>query len=78
MAARPRRPPRAGSDGLSPTLRQASAHDSERLAPYQADLKGVLVESPYNWYWLVDGVMEADYGVHLANPAAMHQYSGLK
>jgi transposase len=50
----------------------------ERLAPYQADLKGVVVESTYNWYWLVDGLMEADYRVHLANPAAMQQYSGLK
>ena len=48
------------------------------LAPYQADLKGVVIESTYNWYWLVDGLMEADYRVHLANPAAMQQYSGLK
>jgi transposase len=48
------------------------------LAPYQADLTGVVVESTYNWYWLVDGVMEADYRVHLANPAAMQQYNGLK
>ena len=37
-----------------------------------------MVESTYNWYWLVDGVMAADYRVHLANPAAMQQYSGLK
>src|SRR5215475_12293977 len=29
-------------------------------------------------YWFVDGLMEADYQVHLANPAAMQQYSGLK
>jgi transposase len=36
------------------------------------------VESTYNWYWLVDGLMEADYRVHLANPAAIQQYSGLK
>ena len=50
----------------------------EALAPYQADLTGVVVESTYNWYWLVDGLMEADYRVHLANPAAMQQYSGLK
>jgi transposase len=50
----------------------------ERLAPYHADLKGVVVESTYNWYWLVDGLMEADYRVHLANPAAMQQSSGLK
>src|SRR5499425_982062 len=50
----------------------------EALAPYQADLIGVVVESTYNWYWLVDGLMDADYRVHLANPAAMQQYSGLK
>ena len=37
-----------------------------------------MVESTYNWYWLVDGLMEAEYRVHLANPAAMQQYSGLK
>src|SRR5215831_4663388 len=50
----------------------------EQLAPYQADITGVVVESTYNWYWLVDGFMEAGYRVHLANPAAMQQYSGLK
>jgi transposase len=48
------------------------------LAPYQTDLTGVVVESTSNWYWLVDGLMEAAYRVHLANPAAMQQYSGLK
>src|SRR5713226_2969753 len=50
----------------------------EPLALYQADITGVVVESTYNWYWLVDGLMEAGYRVHLANPAAMQQYSGLK
>jgi transposase len=50
----------------------------EQLAPYQADITGVVVESTYNWYWLVDGLMEADYRGHLANPAAMQHYSGLK
>lgn len=50
----------------------------EHLAPYHADITGLVVESTYNWYWLVDGLMEADYRVHLANPAAMQQYSGLK
>src|SRR5215475_11993258 len=39
---------------------------------------GVVVESASNWYWLVDGLMEAGYRVHLANPAAMQQYNGLK
>ena len=50
----------------------------EQLAPYQVDIAGVVVESTYNWYWLVDGLMEADYRVHLANPTAIQQYSGLK
>src|SRR4051794_19652826 len=50
----------------------------EQLAPYHTEIKGLVVESTYNWYWLVDGLMEADYRVHLANPAAMQQYSGLK
>jgi len=50
----------------------------EQLAPYHPTLQGVVVESTYNWYWLVDGLMEAGYRVHLANPAAMQQYDGLK
>jgi transposase len=29
----------------------------EPLARYQADITGVVVESTYNWYWLVDGLM---------------------
>src|SRR4029450_586954 len=50
----------------------------EQLAPYHTEVKGLVVESTYNWYWLVDGLMDVDYRVHLANPAAMQQYSGLK
>jgi len=34
----------------------------------------VVVESTYNWYWLVDGLMQAGYRVHLAHPAALVQY----
>jgi len=38
-----------------------------------------VVESTYNWYWLVDGLMDAGYSsAHLANPAAIKQYEGLK
>src|SRR6516164_6076781 len=48
------------------------------LAPYHAEIMGFVVESTYNWYWLVDGLMEAGYRVHLANPAAIQQYNGLK
>ncbi len=48
------------------------------LAPFRDRLVGVVVESTYNWYWLVDGLMEAGYRLHLANPAAMKPYEGLK
>ena len=48
------------------------------LAPFAEVLEGLVVESTYNWYWLVDGLMEAGYRVHLANTAAIVQYSGLK
>jgi len=54
-------------------------HNIEQaLAPYRQRLVGVVVESTFNWYWLVDGLMEAGYPVKLANPAAIQQYSGLK
>jgi len=48
------------------------------LEPYHDAITGLVVESTYNWYWLVDGLMEAGYKVHLANTAAIQQYSGLK
>ena len=49
------------------------------LEPFKDQLKGIVVESTYNWYWLVDGLMDAGYGcVHLANPSAIKQYEGLK
>jgi transposase len=48
------------------------------LAPYGDAIEGLVVESTYNWYWLVDALMEAGYRVHLANTAAIVQYSGLK
>jgi len=48
------------------------------LAPYQGSIAGLAVESTFNWYWLVDGLMAEGYRVHLANPAAMQQYEGLK
>jgi transposase len=50
----------------------------ETLRPFKEDLIGVAVESTYNWYWIVDGLMEKGYQVHLANPSAIQRYSGLK
>jgi transposase len=48
------------------------------LEPYRTELVGIVVESTYNWYWLVDALMDHGYPVHLANPSAIQQYSGLK
>ncbi len=51
----------------------------ETLEPFKDQFKGIVVESTFNWYWLVDGLMDAGYGcVHLANPSAIKQYEGLK
>jgi transposase len=48
------------------------------LEPYREELVGVVVESTYNWYFLVDGLMDAGYRVHLAHPSAIKKYEGLK
>ena len=49
------------------------------LEPFREQLdNGVVVESTFNWYWLVDGLNENGYRARLANPAAMQQYDGLK
>jgi transposase len=58
------------------------ANDLSRLLPvlavHRTDLCGIVVESTFNWYWLVDGLQEAGYRVLLANTAAIKQYEGLK
>lgn len=48
------------------------------LAPWREELVGVVVESTYNWYWLVDGLQAAGYQVHLAHCSAIKKYDGLK
>jgi len=62
--------------------RQRLANDPELvfqfLLPYKAEIVGVVVESTYNWYWLVDALMSEGYKVHLANTAGIQKYKGLK
>jgi len=54
-------------------------HILKTLAPFRDQIKGFVVESTYNWYWLVDGLVDAGYSsAHLANPSAIKQYEGLK
>ena len=48
------------------------------LLPWRDELKAVVVESTYNWYWLVDGLQEAGFVVKLANTGAIKKYDGLK
>jgi transposase len=59
-------------------LRNELAGILAAFAPFRETLEGVAVESTYNWYWLVDGLMDAGYRVHLAHVPALPQYSGLK
>jgi transposase len=59
---------------LSNTIEDVSA----ALKPFKKSLVGVVVESTYNWYWLVDGLQEMNYPLYLANPTAIKQYDGLK
>lgn len=49
-----------------------------QLAPFKEVIQGIVVESTYNWYWLVDGLEDAGFRVQLANTAAIQQYSGIK
>jgi transposase len=48
------------------------------LEPYRAELVACAVESTFNWYWLVDGLMQSGYEVKLVNTSAVRQYDGLK
>lgn len=48
------------------------------LESHSKALAGIAVESTFNWYWLVDGLEESGYTVHLVNTLAAQQYKGLK
>lgn len=48
------------------------------IRPYTDHLEGIVVESTFNWYWLVDGLIDNGFIVHLANTTAIQQYQGIK
>jgi transposase len=50
----------------------------DQLEPYKPYIQAIAVESTYNWYWLVDGLMEAGYEVRLVNTVKVAVYEGLK
>ena len=68
------------TDKLVEAKRQPNDLESVRriLEPYRTGLAGIAVESTFNWYWLVDGLEESGYPVHLVNTLAAQQYQGLK
>lgn len=41
-------------------------------------VEDLVIESTYNWFWLVDLLQANKYPVSLANPSQIHQYSGMK
>ncbi len=48
------------------------------LEAHRDAVEGIAVESTFNWYWLVDGLQDAGYRVHLTNTWAVKKYEGLK
>lgn len=67
-----------GSRVFKKKLTNESGRIIEALEPHKDDIEGVVVESTYNWYWLVDMLAEEGYAMHLANPSAIKKYTGLK
>jgi transposase len=47
------------------------------LKPFRKGLS-ILVESTFNWYWLVDGLQEAGYEVHLAHTLGLFRITKAK
>lgn len=66
---------------LSRLVDQKVPNDLQRiislLEPYQADLQ-IVVESTFNWYWLVDGLRAAGFNVCLAHSLGLHLITGAK
>ena len=50
----------------------------QSLNPFENYIEGIVVESTFNWYWMVDLLSDQGYEMHLANPSKIQQYSGLK
>lgn len=47
------------------------------LEPYKAELQ-IVVESTFNWYWLVDGLRAAGFSVSLAHTLGLFMITGAK
>src|SRR5207302_1857895 len=58
-------------------LRNELAKICQLLAPYKANLK-IVVESTFNWYWLIDGLQAAGFEVVLAHTLGLYLITGAK
>ena len=47
------------------------------LEPYKANLK-IVVESTFNWYWLIDGLQAEGFEVILAHTLGLYLITGAK
>ena len=68
-------------DSLSVHLQQKSANELTRISnlldPFKPDLK-IVVESTFNWYWLVDGLQALDFDVSLAHTLGLSMITQAK
>ena len=48
------------------------------LEPHREELETIAVESTFNWYWLVDGLVAAGYDVRLVNTTKASNYGEMK
>lgn len=48
------------------------------LSLYNERIREIAVESTFNWYWMVDALIELGYKVNLVHPPRVVQYNGLK
>ena len=58
-------------------LRNDLTRISQLLQPYQANLK-IVVESTFNWYWLIDGLQAEGFEVILAHTLGLYLITGAK
>src|SRR5438093_2304522 len=58
-------------------LRNDLAKVCQLLEPYKANLK-IVIESTFNWYWLVDGLQAEGFEVVLAHTLGLYLITGAK
>src|SRR5258708_1109597 len=64
-------------EGGKKKLRNEVAKIIQLLEPYKAHLK-IVVESTFNWYWLIDGLQAEGFEVVLAHTLGLYLITGAK